>query len=126
MMSDQESNEVTGLQLSNNTYNNFKFVVQIVLPAAGVLYASLSEFWGFPKVQEVVGTISALALFLGVILRISSASFAKAPRQGTPDGSFIITQDLEGNKAIRLELDTDPAEFIDGKQTIVLRARAAE
>lgn len=118
-----ESDEVTGLQLSNNTYNNFKFIVQIVLPALAVLYASLSEFWGFPKVQEVVGTISAVALFLGVILRISSSSYAKAPRQGTPDGEFVISRDTEGNPtAIRLELESDPAEFV-GRQSIVFRAR---
>lgn len=120
-----DETEVTGLQLSNNTYNNFKFVVQIVLPALAVLYSTLSEFWGFPRVQEVVGTIGAVALFLGVILRISSASYAKAPRQGTPDGTFVITQDIEGKKSIRLELDVDPAEFID-KQTIVFRSRSGE
>lgn len=119
-----DPNEVAGLQLSNNTYNNFKFVVQIVLPALAVLYATLSEFWGFPRVQEVVGTISALALFLGVILRISSASYAVTAPVGTPapDGDFIIKQDVEGNKQIILELDQDPDKII-GKDTIVFKLK---
>lgn len=117
-----DSEEVTGLQLSNNTYNNFKFVVQIVLPALGVLYASLSEFWGFPRVQEVVGSLNAVALFLGLILRISSASYARTPDSRTPEGTFVIRDTVEGNKSIILELDTDPEEFIN-KSTIVFQAR---
>lgn len=114
-----DTNEVTGLQLSNNTYNNFKFVVQIVLPALGVLYATLSEIWGFPRVQEVVGTISAIALFLGIILRISSASYATSPQTSTPVGSFVVTEDIEGKKTVKLEFDKDPEEFID--QDIVFK-----
>lgn len=122
---DEADNAVTGLQLSNNTYNNFKFVVQIFLPASGVLYASLSEFWGFPKVQEVVGTISALALFLGIILRISSASYAAAAPTGTPVGSFIVKEDVEGKKTVTLSLEEDPADFI-GRENITFKVEKAQ
>lgn len=122
---DDPDNKVSGLQLSNNTYNNMKFVVLIVLPALGILYASLSQFWGFPKVQEVVGTINALALFLGIILRISGSSFAASPQGRTPEGSFIISKDEEGNKKVTLEFDQDPADFID-QGTLTFNVKKAE
>jgi hypothetical protein len=113
--------EVKGLVLSDKTYNNAKFFVQIVLPALAVLYASLSEFWGFPRVQEVVGTIGALALFLGIILRVSSASYSNVtsgPAVGTPAGTFVVTEDVEGNKSVKLEFTRDPAEIIDGDNIV--------
>lgn len=121
-MSENSDNTVTGLQLSNNTYNNAKFIVQIVMPALTVLYATLSEFWGFPKVQEIVGSINAIALFLGIVLRISSASYAQTAPGGTPVGTFLVTQDTEGKKSIKLELDQDPEEFI-GKGSIAFNVR---
>jgi hypothetical protein len=121
------SNEVTGLQLSNNTYNNFKFVVQIVLPSLGVLYATLSEIWGFPRVQEVVGTISALALFLGVILRISSANYANRVDVAQTVGSFIIKPNDEGGKTILLELDETPEQLvIRDKDVLSFRVESVE
>lgn len=115
--------DVSGLQLSNNTYNNAKFVVHIVLPALAVLYSTLSEFWGFPRVQEVVGSISAVALFLGVILRISSASYSQTKTE-VPEGSFVIKTDVDNKKTILLELDNDPEDFI-GKDSITFRVKKA-
>ena len=112
------SETVRGLQLSNGVYNRAKFVVQIIMPALTVLYATLSEFWGFPKVQEVVGSVNAVALFLGIMLGISSASYAKTASGSTPVGTFAITEDVEGKKSVKLELDQDPEDFI-GKGTIV-------
>lgn len=109
----------TGLVLGNNTYDRMKFLVQIVLPALGVLYASLAEFWGFPKVQEVVGTIMALALFLGVVLRISSSNFTEPPSASTPVGNFVVTTNEEtGMKSVKLDLSRDPADFVDNEQIV--------
>lgn len=121
-MGDTEENK-GGFQLSDKMYERFKFFVHIVLPAGGVLYASLSQFWGFPKVQEVVGSINAVALFLGVILRISSSNYSAALPAGTPaapDGSFIITENVEGKKTVTLSLDRDPEEVVN-KDVIVFK-----
>lgn len=109
---------VQGLQLSNGVYNRSKFVVQIVMPAITVLYATLSEFWGFPKVQEVVGSVNAVALFLGIVLGISSASYRKTVGAANPVGTFVVTEDVNGKKSVKLDLDEDPEQFI-GKGSIV-------
>lgn len=65
------------MKLSDKVYNVMKWVVVIVLPAVGTLYAALAAVWGWPCSQEVVTTITALDTFLGAILCISTASYNK-------------------------------------------------
>lgn len=110
------SDEINGLKLSDNTYNNMKFFVQIVLPALVVFYTTLSGIWNFPYVEQVAGTIGAVAVFLGVILRISSSNYSaivQKDSERTPVGSFVITESIEGKKMVTLEFDQDPEELLD-------------
>lgn len=65
------------LVFSNKTYDQLKWVAQYLLPAVGTLYFALAGIWGFPCGEEVVGTITAVDTFLGVILGISSAQYKK-------------------------------------------------
>ena len=63
--------------LSNKQYDVLKWVAQILLPALGTLYFALAGIWGFPFGEQIVGTITALDTFRGVILGISSANYKK-------------------------------------------------
>ena len=63
------------MNLSNKTYDILKYITQIVLPAAGTLYFALAGIWGFPYGEQIVGTLTAIDTFLGVILGISSAKY---------------------------------------------------
>lgn len=63
--------------MSNKTYDRWKFIAQIILPATGTLYFALSQIWGLPYGEQVVGTIVAIDTFLGTILGISSANYKK-------------------------------------------------
>ena len=63
--------------MSNKVYDVLKWCAQILLPALGTLYFALSSIWGFPYGEEIVGTISAIDVFLGVILGISTAQYKK-------------------------------------------------
>lgn len=65
------------MKLSNKTYDVLKWIAQIALPALATLYAALAGIWGFPRGEEIVGTISAIDIFLGALLQISSANYAK-------------------------------------------------
>ena len=66
------------MKLSNKAYDVLKWIAMYLLPAAGTLYFALSGIWGLPYGEEVVGTITAVDTFLGVILGISSATYNKA------------------------------------------------
>lgn len=63
--------------MSNKMYDILKYIALIVLPAIGTLYFSLSNIWGLPYGEEIVGTITALDTFLGVLLGISTYSYNK-------------------------------------------------
>ncbi len=63
--------------MNNKTYDILKYIAQIVLPALGALYFALSQIWGLPYGEEIVGTITALDCFLGAILGISTMAYNK-------------------------------------------------
>ena len=74
--------------MSNKAYDVLKWIAQYLLPALGTLYAALASIWGFPYGEEIVGTISAVDIFLGVILGISKAKYDKSltvPKDGTDE-----------------------------------------
>lgn len=63
--------------LDERVYKILKYVAQIALPAVGTLYFALAGIWGFPYGEEIVGTITAVDTFLGVLLGISTATYNK-------------------------------------------------
>lgn len=62
---------------NNKVYDVLKYIAQIILPALATLYFALSKIWGLPYGVEIVGTISAVDVFLGTLLGISSISYNK-------------------------------------------------
>lgn len=63
--------------MSNKVYDVLKWIAQLLLPALGTLYFALASLWGFPYSEQIVGTITAVDAFLGVLLGISSAKYNK-------------------------------------------------
>lgn len=63
--------------MSNKLYDILKYIAQIVLPAIATLYFALAGIWGLPYGEQVVGTITAIDTFLGVLLGISTANYNK-------------------------------------------------
>lgn len=63
--------------LNERVYKVLKYIAQIALPAVGTLYFALAGIWGFPYGEEIVGTITAVDTFLGVLLGISTATYNK-------------------------------------------------
>lgn len=65
------------MKLSNKTYDILKWIAQYLLPGLGTLYFALASIWGLPYGEQIVGTITAVDTFLGVILGISTAEYNK-------------------------------------------------
>ena len=65
------------MKMSDKTYNVLKWIAQMLLPALGTLYFALAGIWGFPYGEQIVGTITAVDTFLGIILGISTAQYNK-------------------------------------------------
>ena len=63
--------------MSNKMYDVLKWIAMYLLPALGTLYFALAGIWGLPYGEQIVGTITAIDTFLGVILGISSVQYNK-------------------------------------------------
>ena len=70
------------MKFSNKTYDILKWIAQILLPALGTLYFALAQIWHFPLAEEIVGTITAVDAFLGVLLGISTKNYYKENDDG--------------------------------------------
>ena len=63
--------------MNNKVYDILKWIAQILLPALGTLYFALAGIWNFPYAEAIVGTITAIDTFLGIILGISTIQYNK-------------------------------------------------
>ena len=73
------------MTLSNKMYDVLKWIAQYLLPALATLYFAVATIWSLPYVGEVVGTITAIDTFLGVILGISASQYNKITKQQSDD-----------------------------------------
>ena len=99
------------MQLSNPVYERVKWLVQIALPALGTLYFTLSQLWGLPFGEKVVGTITALALFLGVLVGISKAQYLKT---GEFDGTIEVDKSSNAVDTYTLSLNDSMDKLVPG------------
>lgn len=65
------------MKFKNETYDILKWIAMYLLPAIGTLYFALASVWGLPYGEQIVGTVTAVDTFLGVILGISTANYNK-------------------------------------------------
>ena len=91
--------------MTNNQYDFLKRLVQVILPGLGTLYFALSGIWGFPYGEAVVGTLSAVAVFLGASLGISTNRY-----QG--DGTIHIDPNERGGSNYNLVLEQDIEDVV--------------
>ena len=63
--------------MSNKVYDALKWIAMYLLHALGTLYFALAGIWGLPYGEQIVGTITAVDTFLGVILGISASQYNK-------------------------------------------------
>ena len=94
-------------RIANKFYDFMKFLALIALPAAGALYFSLAGIWGLPKPNEVVGTITVVDTFLGVVLRLTSSAYHNS--DGAYDGVMNVVTKPDGGLTYDLSLNGDPA-----------------
>lgn len=107
--------------LNSTVYDVAKDATTIYLPAFGTLYFALSSIWGWPFANEVVGTVAALVTFLGVCLKISTASYNNSDAKF--DGALHIDTSDPTKDVYKLAVDTPLTEVAD-KSEITLKVKA--
>ena len=63
--------------MNNKLYDILKWIAMVVIPAVGTLYFALAGIWGWPYGEQIVGTLTAIDTFMGIVLGISSAQYKK-------------------------------------------------
>jgi len=106
----------TSLQLSSGVYDRVKQIVQVLLPGVGSLYLALATIWGLPNADKVTGTCSAVALFLGLILTLSSKSYNSDTN--TVVGEINVSTTPEGSKLYSLDMGDEPDKILTGKSEV--------
>lgn len=101
------------MKIPDKYYDILKEIAQVVLPALGTLYFALSQIWGLPYGEQIVGTITAIDAFLGACLHLSSRVY-------TGDG--ILNIDTTDPQTDRYSLDfTTDLNEVNEKKTVTLR-----
>ena len=114
----QHKAESPSLLLSNKVYNWLKFVAQILLPGVGALYFALAQIWGLPAAEEVVGTITAVDVFLGLFLGSQSRAYNNSDEKY--DGVIHVSENEDGTKAAALVLKNyeNPADVVEQDEVL--------
>lgn len=62
---------------NDKVYKVLKWIAMYLLPAFGTLYFTLAGIWGLPYGEQIVGTVTAIDTFLGILLGISTYQYTK-------------------------------------------------
>ncbi|MBR3389531.1 MAG: phage holin [Prevotella sp.] len=62
---------------SNNVYDKLKWICLIFLPALATFYSVVGKIWGLPYCTEIPATITALGVFLGALIGVSTRAYNK-------------------------------------------------
>lgn len=96
------------MTFSNKIYDTLKWIAQYFLPATGTLYFGVSKIWNLPYGAEVVGTITAIVTFLGILLGLSKIGYIG---EGTLQIDTTRAKDI-----YRLDLNTAVEDLAGMKQ----------
>lgn len=101
------------LVLSNEMYDTIKWITTIFMPAVTVLYVALADIWHLPYPTQVAGTLTALVIFLGALLQISSLEYKTSMYVLKPVGEFIRQKIAKSQGYLAMSPETyDNLKFI--------------
>jgi len=97
--------------MKNHHYDALKNVALLWIPALATLINTIGMVWGLPYTNEITATITAVGVFLGAGLKISSNNY-------TPpvDGDLVVTKHDE----VYADFPAEPSKLNDG-DTITMR-----
>lgn len=102
--------------MNNQTYDILKRVALIVIPALATFVNAVGIVWGIPHANEVTATITALGVFLGATLGVSSKNY-----EPETHGSLVVTK----HDDVYADFASEPTDLKDG-DTIVLKVTKPE
>lgn len=102
--------------MNNQTYDILKRVALIVIPALATFVNAVGILWGIPYTTEATATVTALGVFLGAVLGVSSSNY-----EPETHGNLVVTK----HDDVYADFAAEPANLKDG-DTIVLKVTKPE
>lgn len=110
-------------QFSNKMYDRLKYVALVLLPASSALYFGLGQIWGFPKIEEVIGTVAVIDTFLGMLLRQSNQNYKNSDARF--DGEINVLED-EGDPVFSVSVGDNPQQVLEEKDEVTLKVNSVD
>lgn len=111
-----------GFVLGTKLYDKLKFIALVLLPAVSTLYFSLGKIWDFPNVTEVIGSITSIDTFLGVILGLSTKAYNKS--ESRYNGALNVSESPEGKLLYSFELnDSTMLDQLSSMDQVVFKVK---
>lgn len=104
--------------MSDKTFNTLRWIAQILLPGLGAFYFAMAGIWDWAYAEQVIGSLAALDVLLGVLLGYSRKQYEQSEQ--LYDGNLVITPRTDDADLYSIELST-PIGEIAGKSTLALK-----
>lgn len=106
--------------ITNGLYDKLKYIALILLPALGALYFGLAQIWNLPEPEKVVGSITVLDTFLGLLLKSSTDKYYK---DGANFDGEVIVEPEDGGNRVTISADRPLEDIVDdpGKHSVELQ-----
>lgn len=108
------------IKMSTKAYTILKYIAQYVLPGLATLYFALASIWGLPYGEQIVGTISAINIFLATVLGISAYQYDK---EGKNISGTLYLDELPNASVNSFIKFNQTEEEIADQKTIKLRVQ---
>lgn len=115
--------QASAFEMTDKSYSFFRNLTQYYLPASGTLYFALASIWGLAYGEQILGTIAAVNIFLGVILGISTKMYNAGPNKY--DGALVVNDIDPHIDTYSLEM-MGPLEDLKDKSQITLKIANAK
>ena len=119
MSNNDPSSSTTGVILSGPAYKFLKPVATTILPGLSALYLALALIWDLPAAEQVAGTASALNVFLGLMLGLSTRAYNRSDEKY--DGQIDIRERPNGDKVYQINTKEDDPSLIEKKDQVLFR-----
>ena len=95
---EEKVGQVTNPFFSKKAYDRLKEFAMVWLPGLGTLYFTVASIWDLPYAAQVVGTVTAIDTFLGLVLHISVKAYNNSDAKF--DGDIKVTPNDDGTNVV--------------------------
>lgn len=111
----------TSALLNNKQYDIIKYLTVVFLPSVGTLYFALSQIWGLPYGEAVLGTLAAIQVFIGATMSFATKRYEESGEKYV--GEINVTE-APDKTLFSLDLKDEP-ESLKNKDEAIFKVNSS-